>query len=108
MTPDQELVEAWQRILSDRAIRGDGAKAQLWLRRKLLAVPPINFPTCAVHDFEGQRRLAQELLSFAASADVEPDEHLESRADLDHERARRRAAGAEPQRPRGAARRVPG
>jgi hypothetical protein len=107
LTPTEELTEAWKRILSDRAAAGDGAKAILWLRSKLMLVSPLGAQSCAVHDFEGQRRLAAELLAFAVKAETEDAERREARSDIAHESARQRAGIPAGQRPRGAARRVP-
>lgn len=107
MTPNQEAAEAWARVFQDRAIPGDGIKIVLWLRSKQLALSPVGASSCAVHDHEGHRRLAAQILTFA-----EPAEHDhrtdadDARSDLARQRAGR-SVSAGSKRPRGAGRRVP-
>jgi hypothetical protein len=107
VTPDEELAEAWKRILTDHPAQGDGGKAVLWLRRVLHQVPPVTWPSCAVHDLEGQRRLAEMLLRFAVKAETEDAERRDARSDIAHESARQGAGITAGSRPRGAGRRVP-
>ena len=108
MTPNEELAEAWARVLTDRGTRGDGERIALWLRREVLKVLPLGAPTCAVHDSEGRRRLAAEILQFVPEDQPIDDaaEHRDARSDLALQRAGR-AAGIGPGS-RGARRRVPG
>lgn len=105
MTIDEELVKAWERVLSDRAVSGDGMRVVLWLRRVQLDVLPMGAPTCAVHDSEGQRRLAAKILGFAPGTEDVDTERRDARSDLALRRAGRDVAAAP--RSRGAARRVP-
>ena len=107
MTPDQEMQEAWARVLSDRALAGDGMRVTLWLRRVQLKVTPEGYPACAVHDSEGQRRLASTILGFAPGTDDVDTESRDARSDLSLRRAGRDAKPGDA-RPRGAGRRVPG
>ncbi|GGG29425.1 MAG: hypothetical protein DIU59_015885 [Pseudomonadota bacterium] len=115
MSPDQELAQAWHRILTDRPFPGDGKKAVLWLRRQLLEVMPPGSPSCAVHEHEGARRLAATILGFAVSADDDDSErrgHGDSGDDADDdlnlERLRQRYAREHGGgRARGVRRRVP-
>lgn len=106
MNINDELNQAWQRVLADRAMPGDGMKVILWLRSKQLAVSPIGIPSCAVHDLEGQRRLASDILRFAEPAEHDPSrDATDASADLAVQRARRRDHPAA-ERSRGARRRV--
>lgn len=106
MTPDQEMQEAWARVLSDRGLPGDGMRVTLWLRRVQLNVLPMGAPTCAVHDSEGQRRLASQILGFAPGTDDVDRERTDARSDLALRRASRDASAGQ-SRARGANRRVP-
>ena len=65
---NEELEQAWARVLSDRAVAGDGMRIAMWLRREQLKVTPQGWPACAVHDSEGARRLASQILGFVPEA----------------------------------------
>jgi hypothetical protein len=107
-TIDEDLIAAWQRVLSDRALAGDGEMVLMWLRRVQMRVTPAGLQSCAVHDFEGQRRLAATILGFAVTPEHDRSSSSErnaARADLDIER-RSRDSRVVASRQRGAGRRV--
>lgn len=108
-SPDEELVDAWGRILNDCPIGGDGEKARIWLRRRVLEVLPMNAEPCAVQDHNGARRLAALILNFAVKSDNDGrTERNNNDTDFSFERRRRsHDAAAGSNKPRGAARRVP-
>jgi hypothetical protein len=60
----EELLEAWRAIFRTH----DGQMAILYLRGVLMEVPPPGSEACAVHENVGRRRVAQELLTLAMSA----------------------------------------
>ncbi len=97
MTND-EITEAWRQALTSR----EGEALVLWLRRKVMEVPPMSLDTCAVHEHNGSRRLAATILGFAARPEHEPDERRDAAADLRHERERQaqRAPRVRPSRRR--------
>jgi hypothetical protein len=97
--------EALARIMQDRPAHGDGSLLRLWLRQVVFEVSPEGAPSCAVHELEGRRKLARELISLAVSSDLDrARDPSDDSADLAVERGRRRAV--EPRSIRGAGRRV--
>ena len=99
--------EAWLRLLNDEGRSGDGMLARLWLRQELMRCSPEGASTCAVHELEGRRKFARELISFAVGDSERPGTTDAADAgDAALERGRRRVTAAA-RTVRGAGRRVP-